>query len=48
MRSLVKTKAAPKLTFKLSEKAAVLAPDVSFLGPYNRELDSDEELVFEE
>jgi hypothetical protein len=48
-RSLVKTKAAPKLKLKLSEKAAVLAPDMSFLGPYDRELDSDEELLlFEE
>jgi transcription initiation factor TFIID subunit 7 len=48
MRSLVKTKAAPKLKLKLSEKAAVLAPDMSFLGYYDRKLDSDEELLFEE
>jgi transcription initiation factor TFIID subunit 7 len=31
-----------------SEKAAALAPDMSFLGPCDRELDSDEELSFEE
>jgi hypothetical protein len=49
MRSSAKTKAAPKLKLKLSEKAAALAPDMSFLGPYDRELDSDEEeLSFEE
>ncbi|KAI0306322.1 TAFII55 protein conserved region-domain-containing protein [Multifurca ochricompacta] len=40
---------APKLKLKLSEKAAALAPGMSFLGPYDRELDSDEEeLSFEE
>jgi transcription initiation factor TFIID subunit 7 len=44
----VKTKAAPKLKIKLSERAAVLAPDMSFLSPYDRELDSDNELLFEE
>ena len=39
----------PKLKLKLSEKAAALAPGMSFLGPYDRELDSDDEdLVFEE
>ena len=49
MRSSAKAKAAPKLKLKLSEKAAALAPDMSFLGPYDRELDSDEEeLSFEE
>jgi transcription initiation factor TFIID subunit 7 len=45
---LAKTKAVPKLKLKLSEKTAVLSPDMSFLGPYDRELDSDEELLFEE
>jgi len=49
MRSSTKAKAAPKLKLKLSEKAAALAPGMSFLGPYDRELDSDdEELSFEE
>ena len=49
MRSSAKSKAAPKLKLKLSEKAAALAPGMSFLGPYDRELDSDEEeLSFEE
>ena len=39
----------PKLKLKLSEKAAAQAPGMSFLGPYDRELDSDdEELAFEE
>lgn len=42
-------KPQPKLKLKLSEKAAALAPGMSFLGPYDRELDSDdEELAFEE
>ncbi|KAF5365692.1 hypothetical protein D9758_003276 [Tetrapyrgos nigripes] len=42
-------KAAPKLKLKLSEKAAAQAPGMSFLGQYDRELDSDEEdLAFEE
>ncbi|KAI0374871.1 hypothetical protein BV20DRAFT_961077 [Pilatotrama ljubarskyi] len=42
-------KVQPKLKLKLSEKAAAQAPGMSFLGPYDRELDSDEEdLVFEE
>ena len=46
IRSSAKAKAAaPKLKLKLSEKAAALAPDMSFLGPYDRELDSDEEFV---
>jgi transcription initiation factor TFIID subunit 7 len=49
MPSSAKTKAAPKLKLKLSEKTAALAPGMSFLGPYDRELDSDdEELAFEE
>jgi transcription initiation factor TFIID subunit 7 len=40
---------APKLKLKLSEKTAALAPGMSFLGPYDRELDSDDEdLTFEE
>lgn len=39
----------PKLKLKLSEKAAAQAPGMSFLGPFDRELDSDDEdLVFEE
>lgn len=39
----------PKLKLKLSEKLAAQAPGMSFLGPYDRELDSDDEdLVFEE
>jgi len=43
------SKAQPKLKFKLSEKAAAQAPGMSFLGQYDRELDSDdEELAFEE
>ncbi|TFK83504.1 hypothetical protein K466DRAFT_665789 [Polyporus arcularius HHB13444] len=42
-------KIQPKLKLKLSEKAAAQAPGMSFLGPYDRELDSDDEdLVFEE
>jgi transcription initiation factor TFIID subunit 7 len=49
MRSSAKAKAAPKLKLKLSEKTAALAPGMSFLCPYDRELDSDdEELSFEE
>ncbi|KZS91134.1 hypothetical protein SISNIDRAFT_414571 [Sistotremastrum niveocremeum HHB9708] len=41
--------AKPKLKLKLSEKAASQAPVSSFLGNYDRELDSDdEELAFEE
>lgn len=42
-------KPQPKLKLKLSEKAAAQAPGMSFLGPFDRELDSDDEdLVFEE
>lgn len=48
-RSHGKGRFAPKLKLKLSEKAAAYTPGVSFLGPYDRELDSDdEELSFEE
>ncbi|KAF9526997.1 TAFII55 protein conserved region-domain-containing protein [Crepidotus variabilis] len=48
-RSSQKQKAAPKLKLKLSEKAASQAPGMSFLGQFDRELDSDEEdLAFEE
>jgi transcription initiation factor TFIID subunit 7 len=44
-----KFKAQPKLKLKLSEKAAAQAPGMSFLGQYDRELDSDDEdLAFEE
>ena len=44
-----KSKAQPKLKLKLSDKAALQAPGMSFLGAYDRELDSDEEeLAFEE
>jgi transcription initiation factor TFIID subunit 7 len=47
--STTKSKPQPKLKFKLSEKAAAQAPGMSFLGPYDRELDSDDEdLAFEE
>ncbi|KAF4603806.1 hypothetical protein EYR40_000977 [Pleurotus pulmonarius] len=47
--STAKNKPPPKLKLKLSEKAAAQAPGMSFLGPYDRELDSDdEELSFEE
>jgi transcription initiation factor TFIID subunit 7 len=39
----------PKLKLKLSDKAASQAPGTSFLGQYDRELDSDDEdLAFEE
>lgn len=42
-------KPQPKLKLKLSERAAAQAPGMSFLGPYDRELDSDDEdLTFEE
>ena len=46
----VKPKGQPKLKLKLSEKAtAAMASGNSFLGPYDRELDSDDEdLAFEE
>ena len=48
--SNAKPKAKPKLKLKLSEKAtAAMASGTSFLGPYDRELDSDDEdLSFEE
>ncbi|KXN92217.1 Transcription initiation factor TFIID subunit 7 [Leucoagaricus sp. SymC.cos] len=47
--STMRPKVQPKLKLKLSEKAAAQAPGMSFLGPYDRELDSDdEELAFEE
>ena len=49
MRSHVRPKLQPKLKLKLSEKAASMASGTSFLGSYDRELDSDEEdLSFEE
>ncbi|CCM02081.1 uncharacterized protein FIBRA_04158 [Fibroporia radiculosa] len=45
----MRNKPQPKLKLKLSEKAAAQAPGISFLGPFDRELDSDDEdLVFEE
>jgi len=47
--SLAKNRPQPKLKLKLSEKAAAQAPGMSFLGQYDRELDSDDEdLAFEE
>ncbi|KAF8643807.1 hypothetical protein AX16_008825 [Volvariella volvacea WC 439] len=47
--STTKPKLQPKLKLKLSEKAAAQAPGMSFLGQYDRELDSDDEdLAFEE
>lgn len=47
--STAKYKPQPKLKLKLSEKAAAQAPGMSFLGQYDRELDSDDEdLAFEE
>ncbi|TEB26621.1 hypothetical protein FA13DRAFT_1025804 [Coprinellus micaceus] len=47
--SASKPKLQPKLKLKLSEKAAAQAPGMSFLGAYDRELDSDDEdLSFEE
>ena len=41
---------SPYLSRSQPGKAAALAPGMSFLGPYDRELDSDpeEDLVFEE
>ncbi|KAK1232051.1 hypothetical protein PQX77_004810 [Marasmius sp. AFHP31] len=49
LTSSSKSKVQPKLKLKLSEKAAAQAPGMSFLGQYDRELDSDdEELAFEE
>ena len=47
--SNTKSKPQPKLKLKLSDKAAAQAPGTSFLGQYDRELDSDDEdLAFEE
>lgn len=48
--SVVKPKIqATKLKLKLGDKLAAQAPGMSFLGAYDRELDSDEEeLAFEE
>ena len=47
--SASKPKLQPKLKLKLSDKAAAQAPGMSFLGAYDRELDSDDEdLSFEE
>ena len=47
--SNTRSKPQPKLKLKLSDKAASQAPGTSFLGQYDRELDSDDEdLVFEE
>ncbi|KAF8892460.1 TAFII55 protein conserved region-domain-containing protein [Infundibulicybe gibba] len=47
--STAKSKPQPKLKLKLSDKAAAQAPGMSFLGQYDRELDSDDEdLAFEE
>ncbi|PFH54212.1 hypothetical protein AMATHDRAFT_72727 [Amanita thiersii Skay4041] len=44
-----KPKIPPKLRLKLSEKAVSQAPGMSFLGQYDRELDSsDDDLAFEE
>ncbi|KAF8201553.1 TAFII55 protein conserved region-domain-containing protein [Pholiota molesta] len=48
-RSSTRPKLQPKLKLKLSDKAASQAPGMSFLGQYDRELDSDDEdLAFEE
>ncbi|KDR73499.1 hypothetical protein GALMADRAFT_251208 [Galerina marginata CBS 339.88] len=47
--SSFKSKPQPKLKLKLSDKAASQAPGMSFLGAYDRELDSDDDdLAFEE
>lgn len=47
--STSKFKPQPKLKLKLSEKAAAQAPGMSFLGQYDRELDSDDDdILFEE
>lgn len=47
--STLRQRPQPKLKLKLSEKAAAQAPGMSFLGAYDRELDSDDEdLAFEE
>lgn len=41
--------AQPKLKLKFAEKSGSMAPGMSFLGQYDRELDSDDEdLTFEE
>lgn len=47
--STQRSKGQTKLKLKLGEKVASQAPGMSFLGQYDRELDSDEEdLAFEE
>ncbi|KII88371.1 hypothetical protein PLICRDRAFT_41538 [Plicaturopsis crispa FD-325 SS-3] len=47
--STLRQRPQPKLKLKLSDKAAAQAPGMSFLGQYDRELDSDDdELLFEE
>ena len=47
--STLRQRPQPKLKLKLSDKAAAQAPGMSFLGAYDRELDSDDEdLAFEE
>lgn len=47
--STARARPQPKLKLKLSDKAAAQAPGMSFLGQYDRELDSDDEdLAFEE
>ena len=47
--STLRSKPQPKLKLKLSDKAASQAPGMSFLGQYDRELDSDDDdLAFEE
>ncbi|KAF8163461.1 TAFII55 protein conserved region-domain-containing protein [Crassisporium funariophilum] len=47
--STLRARPQPKLKLKLSDKAASQAPGTSFLGQYDRELDSDDEdLAFEE
>ncbi|KAF5391420.1 hypothetical protein D9757_001959 [Collybiopsis confluens] len=48
-RAGARSKFQPKLKLKLGEKLAAQAPGMSFLGQYDRELDSDDEdLAFEE
>jgi transcription initiation factor TFIID subunit 7 len=47
--STLRQRPQPKLKLKLSDKAAAQAPGMSFLGAYDRELDSDDDdLAFEE
>lgn len=47
--STLRQRPTTKLKLKLSEKAAAQAPGMSFLGAFDRELDSDDEdLAFEE